>query len=94
MEESGDQGGGATGYAGLLDTIMDDLLAKDPQALSSFRMQHQVDACPCAACVSQLFEVPLAEADQMLYRKTSEGAEKQEKVAVKAKAMDSKETGA
>ena len=79
-----------------LDTIMKELLEKDSQAsfrVSSFRMQHQVDVCPSATCVSQLFEVLLAEADQMLYGKTSEGSDKAEKAAVKALAVDSKEKG-
>ena len=70
-----------------LDVVMKDLWALYPQAsfrLPAFRMQHQIDVRPTMTSLGLFYDLLLAEADQMVYGKTTENPEEDQPAAVKA----------
>ena len=69
-----------------LDAIMVDLWPQHPQAsfrVSAFRMHQQIDVRPTMASLENLYDLLLAEADQMVYGKTGDVGEKEQKPSVK-----------
>ena len=75
-----------------LDVIMSTVLEGDAQAsfrVSSFRLQHEVDTRPTQETVGLLYDVMLAEADQLVHCKPQEASVREDSVAVKALATAS-----
>ena len=69
-----------------LDAIMVDLWPQHPQAsfrVSAFRMHQQIDVKPTMASLDNLYDLLLAEADQMVYGKSGDVSEKEQKPSVK-----------
>ena len=69
-----------------LDSIMVDLWNQHPQAsfrVSAFRMHQQIDVRPTMESLENLYDLLLAEADQMVYGKAGEVGEKDQKPSVK-----------